>query len=454
MTKIKVLDAICGSGKSSYVKKMILDNPKEKYLYVAPYLSECHRFAGTKYCEKDKRKKPILADDGYNYVMAGNDSIHGADLRGMRFRHPDNRNKKGSKELSLCKLIENGDNIVSTHALFTDLGSNALDAAKDYTLIIDETVNVYELDNVKVDVDHCLSVNFMSVSKSDGITLVFESENYLLSARTGAAAELNKDKSDKELIAESRYADLAQQCELGQLLYIDGKAVIWELSVSLLKAFKEVWVCTYMFEGSDMCSLLKKYNVPYEYYDFGNRKRSVDVAHLIEVVDDKKLNLIGEIVSLSSTTSKIGAYNKLESTKTKVTNDFIKDSLKNNLHNLFNQKWKAKSTDRLWTSYKNQSSHIANKKYGKQFLAYNYKATNDFANVHHVAFMIDVFQNPLIQAACYTRDIATSNEHFAISTLIQFIFRSAIRKGEPIKLYLPSLRMRNLLERWKQGEFD
>ena len=60
----------------------------------------------------------------------------------------------------------------------------------------------------------------------------------------------------------------------------------------------------------------------------------------------------------------------------------------------------------------------------------------------------------MIQQVCNSRDVETSNEHFAISTLIQFIFRSAVRKGEPIKLYLPSLRMRELLERWKQGEFD
>ena len=43
---------------------------------------------------------------------------------------------------------------------------------------------------------------------------------------------------------------------------------------------------------------------------------------------------------------------------------------------------------------------------------------------------------------------------WALSNMIQFVFRSAVRKGESIKLYLPSLRMRELLERWKQGEFD
>ena len=41
-----------------------------------------------------------------------------------------------------------------------------------------------------------------------------------------------------------------------------------------------------------------------------------------------------------------------------------------------------------------QSKVIANGKYGNQFLAYNYKATNEHINKHHVAFLLNVFQIP------------------------------------------------------------
>ena len=443
MTEFKILDFMCGQGKSTFVRNMVAENPDKKYLYVAPYLSECHIFAGTKYDPKDSRKKPIYKD-GSKYDYKYNESpVYGADLRFMNFRHPNTRNKLGSKEESLCRMIERGNNIVSTHALFTDLGSNALDCAKEYTLIIDETVNVYELDNIKKDVDHCLQSGFMSISKEDNMTLIFNRLKY--------AGRLEREDG-KDPMVDSRYEDLAYQCDLGQLLYIDGKAVVWELSPKLLKAFKEVWVCTYMFEGSDMCSFFKKHDIDYSYVKIEGKKKSRDVAHLIEVIDDPKLNLIGEVVSLSSTVSKHGSTGK-NGTK-KLSQEAINTILKNNLHNIFNQKWKAKANDRLWTSYKNQSKVIASGKYGNQFLAYNYKATNEHINKHHVAFLLNVFQNPMIQQVCNSRNVETSNEHFAISTLIQFIFRSAVRKGEPIKLYLPSLRMRELLERWKQGEFD
>lgn len=442
MTEVKILDFMCGQGKSTYVKNMVSENPDGKFLYVAPYLSECHTFAGTQYDKDDSRKKPMFLD-GSKFEYDYSDEIHGADLKNLNFRHPNTKNKFGSKEQSLCKMIENGNNIVSTHALFTDLGSNALECAKDYVLIIDETVNVYELENIKKDVDHCLSMSFMTISEEDGMTLVFDREEYT----RGVSRDDGKD-----VMTDSRYEDLAYQCDLGQLLYINGKAVVWELSPKLIKAFKEVWICTYMFDGSDMASFFKKHSIDYEYVQIDGKKKARDVAHLIEVLDDAKLNSIGEIVELSSTASKVGTSGN--NGRKKVSQEVIKTTLRNNLHNLFNQKWKAKSKDRLWTSFKNQSGFIANKKYNKQFLAYNYKATNDYMDVHHVAFLLDVYQNPIIQQVCSNRDVDTSNEHHAISTLIQFVFRSAVRKGEPIKLYLPSLRMRELLERWKQGEFD
>lgn len=444
MTKVRILDFMCGQGKSTYIKNMVKENPDNKYLYIAPYLSECHKFAGTKFDEKDTRKKPIFVSGSKTEYEYRELEEHDVDLRHLNFRHPNHRNREGSKEFSLCNMIKDGNNIVSTHALFTDLGKNAIEHAGQYSLIIDETVNVYELDNIKKDVEHCLKAEFMRISEEDGMTLIFDRDKYI------GRKVLD---TEEDVMKDSRYEDLAFQCDLGQLLYINGKAIVWELSIDLLKAFKEVWVCTYMFENSDMCSYFKKHGLEYEYVKLEGRKKARDVAHLIEVVDDERLNLIGELVSLSSTSCKRDSDVK-GNHKQGVKKDAVKTALRNNLHNLINQKWKAKANDRLWTCLKDQSSFIANKKYSKQFLAFNYKATNDYIDVHHVAFMIDVFQNPIIQQACSSRDVKTSHDHYAISTLIQFVFRSAVRKGEPIKLYLPSARMRDLLERWKQGEFD
>ncbi|MCT9509257.1 hypothetical protein KTJ05_18660, partial [Acinetobacter baumannii] len=40
------------------------------------------------------------------------------------------------------------------------------------------------------------------------------------------------------------------------------------------------------------------------------------------------------------------------------------------------------------------------------------------------------------------------------SEMVQWIWRSAIREGNPINIYVPSSRMRSLLQRWLNDEFE
>lgn len=419
---IKVIDALCGQGKSEGVIKMMQENPHKKFLYVAPYLTECHRVAGTKFNEDDKNKLPLVDNDG-NYIYDER-----AKLASFNFKHPTL--DKGGKGASLCQLLGQGENVVSTHALFTELGSNAIEAAKEYTLIIDESVNVYENDTRSAWIKDALAKNIMYVD-DDGITIRFNRKNF------GEATPEHPDTAKG-----SMYETIAAQCDLGQLLLIRGTAVVWEMSADLLNTFNEVYICTYMFEGSEMSNYLHKKGLTYEIVNLPNAKKAKDVAHLIEVLDDSKLNSIGATSSLSA-----GSFKGKKK-------DTLCDTLRRNLHNVMYNKWNTKADDRLWTCFAKNADEIGTSKYRKQHLAFNYKATNDYIGVHHVAFLVDSFTNPMILAAAESKDNNIDQDRYAISVLIQFIFRSAVRKGEPIKLYLPSLRMRELLQRWKNGEFD
>ena len=67
---------------------------------------------------------------------------------------------------------------------------------------------------------------------------------------------------------------------------------------------------------------------------------------------------------------------------------------------------------------------------------------------------MNVFSSPDIKAVCKFDDVELNDDIVAISHLIQFVFRSAIRKDESINLYIPSKRMRMLMEQWMEGKFD
>jgi hypothetical protein len=44
--------------------------------------------------------------------------------------------------------------------------------------------------------------------------------------------------------------------------------------------------------------------------------------------------------------------------------------------------------------------------------------------------------------------VQVDRDMYALSVLIQWMFRSAVRKGEEVWLYIPSRRMRTLLTQW------
>lgn len=86
------------------------------------------------------------------------------------------------------------------------------------------------------------------------------------------------------------------------------------------------------------------------------------------------------------------------------------------------------------------------------WVASNARATNSFSNRHTLAFMLKVSPNPEISKYFGKRGASLSSDTYALSGLIQWVWRSAIRKGEPITLYLPSPRMRRLFEEWLEGK--
>ena len=83
-----------------------------------------------------------------------------------------------------------------------------------------------------------------------------------------------------------------------------------------------------------------------------------------------------------------------------------------------------------------------------QFVACNARATNDFDRRHVLMYMLNRFFNPILVDFFSVRGYVLDEDQFALSELLQWIWRSAIRKGEPINLYIPSSRMRNLLQEW------
>ena len=88
------------------------------------------------------------------------------------------------------------------------------------------------------------------------------------------------------------------------------------------------------------------------------------------------------------------------------------------------------------------------------FLSSNAKATNDYKDRSVLAYCVNMFLNPYIKKYFVkknTKDgtqIEVNEELFALSCMLQWIYRSQIRDGKSITVYIPSKRMCDLLRRW------
>ena len=96
--KIKVVDATCGAGKTSFAIQEMKFPFGRRYIYVTPYLKEIDRV-----------------------IEATNKD----------FKEPTNKNSEGSKLEGLRNLVAKGENIVCTHELFKLCNQEILDLIEE-----------------------------------------------------------------------------------------------------------------------------------------------------------------------------------------------------------------------------------------------------------------------------------------------------------------------------------
>jgi hypothetical protein len=395
MKPINVIDSCMGTGKTTYAINMMNNSPSYKrFIYVTPFIDEV------------KRVK--------------------ASVTNRDFKSPDNNNKDRRKMTSLKKLVAEGADIVTTHALFGDADNELLDLlmGENYTLIIDEVMDVIEQVELSRD-DYKILLDDGLIVKNDGGLI-----------RWTGSIDYN-----------GRFNNVKYLAQEGNLWSVNDAFFVWNFPVKIFRVFQETFLLTYMFKGQIQKYYYDFHGVEYNYFSVENSdpipytenyEQRAKFKELINIYDGRLNNLGEEKTSLSKN------WFQQHSARYPV----LKKHLRNYLRNIV----KAKSNDILWTTYKPFQSKLSGDGYAKAFICWNTRATNDYKDRHNLAFCINRFMNPYEERFFTDRGIAVNQELLALTDLLQWIFRSAIRVGEPINLYLPSKRMRTLLEKWLNAE--
>ena len=210
---------------------------------------------------------------------------------------------------------------------------------------------------------------------------------------------------------------------------------------------------TYLFDGQYQKAYLEFFGFEYRiigvlhdekgfyFSDEPDAPPPLDYHNLIQIVDDPKLNKPGH-----------GTYalSKNWFAKRGYDNDDIRQ-LRNGLRQFFRSAPNSKADTRLWTSFKDDQSKLVDIKTGRfrnNFLQVSARATNEYRSKTDIAYMVNRFVDPNLMKFFSTRGITINADHFALAEMLQWIWRSAIRDDKPIRVYIPSRRMRELLQNW------
>ncbi len=412
---VNIIDAIMGKGKSTWLINTINKDyslspfnghrPK-KYIILTMYLDEVDRFISG--CRIADFKSP--------------EPIH------------------GRKYFGLNRLINDGENIVTTHALWSLIDRQTFKLLRDqnYCLFIDEVfdcVRTYD-EITRQDMGLLLEREFITLGENNRVLWNHkEAPNY-----------------------SGKFEALVGLCDNGNLVYENQCFLLWKFPIEFLAQFSEVWIATYLWNGSLMSNYLEANDVnvtlntlsnhnliPYEHGNETTAKSKL--RSLITIIDDDKLNAVGS-TSVYKGTIMQNKINPLSSSWYKRQDEKGLKLIKTNTYNFFNNRSKGGSNLAMWTSFKRDKNKLKGKGYTKGWVPYTTKATNEYRHKAHLAYLVNVFIMPPIKHHLEANGAKINEEVYALSEFVQWIFRSRIREGLPITIYVPSERMRTILIDW------
>ena len=389
MGKVKIIDEIMGSGKTyNAIQRMKKHNGC--VLYVTPFIDEVQRV---------KSSVPNIYEP---IITTESDDL-------------GNKQTKFKRD-NLLKMSSENLNIVTTHQLFKSMHRTDYVNFVDYDLILDEVLTPIELiDMNKDDID---------IAIRDG--LLFVNQNTLQVTFTG---DEYKGKY---------YAQLKRDCDTSNVIYIDNRLLVWAFPPEIFRSFKSVTVLTYLFEGSLLSSYFEYYNIDYEL-----EKKSIEEESIVKQQVRERINIY------QGSANNIGSnYNAFSKNWIVNKNPLQLKSIKEKAENLVKRKFKTKAKYNAYTTFKAFKSSLSGKGYTKSFIPVNSRATNDYDEKMTMIYLANRFLNPNIKSFFRSGGVSVNEEQWALSELLQWIWRGCIRKNEAMNLYIPSKRMRELLIDW------
>ena len=405
MKTVTIIDAMCGAGKTSWAIQEINKNPEGPWLFITPYLDEVGRI--------------LEACSGFH-----------------EFSEPSAKGQ--SKSQSLRDLVTESKNIVSTHALFKQIDDDTINDIENagYRLIIDEVPPVLDKINVpNKEVATLFNVNVLK--RGEQIT------EKIVKVKQG----------ETEL---GRYEELRRTAKRDQLVLVDDVLFFWVFPARAFEAFKDITVMTYLYPGSILSCYFRCYGFEVDRMSVTGEYGVYQVVpHDSELERDRRTKVKALVTIYEMPNDKLFDKTALSYSWYSGKKPVLFKRLQADHYNYHKNRMKAKADEVMWTAFKD--CNTTNKKvqpngYAKCFVPCNLRASNGYRKKTVLAYLVNRYLNPTYKSFFRGFGIDMNEGLYALGDFIQWFFRSAIRDGKPVTIWIPSGRMRGLFERWLDCE--
>lgn len=438
MTKITFIDRPCGTGKTTALIKELSEWSENIHLpviVVTPRLSEVKRI------------------------------INGAPTANIA--QPGDENGNTTKTNSVEGLLAAGRNIACTHALYVKLRSLAQEGKlSGHRMVIDECPTPIEL--------------APTISKSDFRNEVEAKGLATVDDATGLVTPTDLWMEQAALGGKKAFAKQYVLAAMGRLLVTPQRDLLMmAIPIEMLLAPVSLTVLTYLSEGSYLAAYLDKLGVDYTIKKWGEEADWIQKQK--ELITVEALSLPRIKVKSNQHGFRYSTMSLSFSGQTKKATEEALSKLGNKLMNMHKKgaplrdipkenvmvtsagaAWFKDGTDangRQACGPLSKGSGLLGKwehndetatwtvKDGWTWVSNLTRGVNDHIHCSHAVYLFDQHPNPILCKFLGKRS-PEWGKTFAITEFVQWVYRSRVRLGEPITVYFPSERMREIVIEW------
>ena len=371
---------------------------------------------------------------------------------------------------SILELIRDGENIVTTQSLFGIFNEETIKAFREsdcaWHAFFDEIPSLFR----GVIGGAQRADTFDSVTRFGTADVLLMQQEQMIANKNGMV-QFNPNSAYNRKNKEHKVFDavklLSRSCKLYPAGDKKGRftSIVAFAKRELFSCFKVCWFFSYLTQGSMLHKycLLNEINMEYYHISDGRITKNPD-GRFKETYPDGMERLVildDKLYNIENSLSKEW-YKRLRTDRTGLGLKTLKSRFRNAYE--FMQKHGVRGNTFMFTTFnayrdmlKSDGRHYPTL---KRFLPCNTKASNDYSNCTGVAYLCNRFYdvnctNFLAQRAeeLNTPELKFDNDNYALSELLQFIWRSNVRakdSDQPVYVWVPDRHMRQLLQDFRQ----